>query len=149
MTQISSPFTGTLVSLDDVNDEVFSERVMGEGVAVKPSEGRVVAPVTGTIAKLFEGGHGFAIETSEGLQVLVHVGLETVHLKGDGFTVRASEGQEINAGDEIVVVNLERMNELNIDIVSPVVVISGEAATVTETKDVKAGDPLLEVKAGG
>ncbi len=149
MTQISSPFTGTLVSLDDVNDEVFSERVMGEGVAVKPSEGRVVAPVTGTIAKLFEGGHGFAIETSEGLQVLVHVGLETVHLKGDGFTVRASEGQEINAGDEIVVVNLERMNELNIDIVSPVVVISGEAATVTETKEVKAGDPLLEVKAGG
>lgn len=146
MTEVASPFTGALVALDDVNDEVFSERVMGEGVAVMPSEGRVVAPVTGTIAKLFEGGHGFAIETSEGLQVLVHVGLETVHLKGDGFTVRASEGQEINSGDEIVAVDLERMNELNIDIVSPVVIISGQAVTVTASEEVKAGDPLLEVK---
>ena len=148
MTEVVSPFTGALVALDDVNDEVFSERVMGEGVAVMPSEGRVVAPVSGTIAKLFEGGHGFAIETPEGLQILVHVGLETVHLKGDGFTVGASEGQEINAGDEIVAVDLERMSELNIDIVSPVVVISGEAVTVTAPTEVKAGDPLLDVKAG-
>ncbi len=148
MTEVVSPFTGALVALDDVNDEVFSERVMGEGVAVMPSEGRVVAPVSGTIAKLFEGGHGFAIETPEGLQILVHVGLETVHLKGDGFTVGASEGQEITAGDEIVAVDLERMSELNIDIVSPVVVISGEAVTVTASTEVKAGDPLLDVKAG-
>ena len=148
MTEVVSPFTGSLVALDDVKDEVFSERVMGEGVAVMPSEGRVVAPVSGTIAKLFEGGHGFAIETPEGLQILVHVGLETVHLKGDGFTVGASEGQEITAGDEIVAVDLERMSELNIDIVSPVVVISGEAVTVTASTEVKAGDPLLDVKAG-
>jgi len=148
VTEVVSPFTGALVALDDVNDEVFSERVMGEGVAVMPSEGRVVAPVSGTIAKLFEGGHGFAIETPEGLQILVHVGLETVHLKGDGFTVGAGEGQEITAGDEIVAVDLERMSELNIDIVSPVVVISGEAVTVTASTEVKAGDPLLDVKAG-
>ena len=148
MTEVASPFTGKVISLDDVNDEVFSERVMGEGVAVMPSEGRVVAPVTGTVAKLFEGGHGFAVESSQGLQLLVHVGLETVHLKGDGFTVRARQGQEINAGDEIVTVDLERMNELNIDIVSPVVVISGEAVTVSASKEVKSGDPLLEVKPG-
>jgi glucose-specific phosphotransferase system IIA component len=148
VTEVVSPFTGALVALDDVNDEVFSERVMGEGVAVMPSEGRVVAPVSGTIAKLFEGGHGFAIETPEGLQILVHVGLETVHLKGDGFKVGASEGQEINAGDEIVAVDLERMSELNIDIVSPVVVISGEAVTVTASTEVKAGDSLLDVKTG-
>ena len=148
MTEVASPFTGALVSLEDVDDEVFSERVMGDGVAVLPSEGRVVAPVTGTIAKLFEGGHGFAIETPEGLQVLVHIGLDTVHLKGDGFTVQASEGQEINAGDGIVAVDLERMNELNIDIVSPVVVISGEAVTVTASENVEAGAPLLEVQPG-
>ena len=146
MTEVASPFTGTVISLDDVNDEVFSERVMGEGVAVMPSDGRVVAPVTGTVAKLFEGGHGFAVETSEGLQILVHVGLETVHLKGDGFTVRAREGQEISAGEEIVNVDLERMTELNIDLVSPVIVISGEAATVIASTEVKAGDPLLEVQ---
>jgi glucose-specific phosphotransferase system IIA component len=148
VTSISSPFTGKVVPLDEVDDPVFSERVMGDGVAVQPRDGRVVAPVTGTLGKLFEGGHGFAIETPEGLQVLVHVGLETVRLKGDGFTVRAREGDEIAAGDDIVTVDLERMRELGIDVVSPVVVISGEAVSITAPDEVSAGDPLLEVEPG-
>ncbi|MFN2490157.1 MAG: PTS glucose transporter subunit IIA [Actinomycetota bacterium] len=144
MTAVVSPFTGRVVPLDDVEDDVFSERVMGNGVAVVPSEGRVVAPVGGTIGKLFEGGHGFAIETSEGLQVLVHIGLDTVHLKGDGFTVSAREGDEVTAGDEIVLVDLDRMRELNVDMVSPVVVISGDTIRVTASDEINAGDPLLE-----
>ena len=78
------------------------------------------------------------------MQVLVHVGLETVHLKGDGFTVKASEGDEVAAGDEIVAVDLDRMRELAIDMVSPVVVISGQDVTVSASEDVSAGDPLLE-----
>ena len=144
MTTLVSPFTGKVVPLEKVADDVFSQRIMGDGVAVLPSEGRVVAPVAGTVGKLFEGGHGFAIETPDGVQVLVHVGLETVHLKGDGFTVMASEGDEITAGDEMVAVDLDRMRELEIDMVSPVVVISGQDVTVGAVEDVRAGDPLLE-----
>jgi glucose-specific phosphotransferase system IIA component len=143
---VASPFTGRVVALDDVDDDVFSERVMGDGAAVMPTDGRVVAPVAGTIGKLFEGGHGFAIETPEGLQVLVHVGLETVHLRGDGFTVVAREGDEVAVGDDIVAVDLGRMEERGIDMVSPVVVISGEPVSVTEAPEVAAGDPLLETE---
>jgi glucose-specific phosphotransferase system IIA component len=141
---LASPFTGKVVPLEEVADDVFSQRVMGDGVAVLPSEGRVVAPVAGTVGKLFEGGHGFAIETPEGLQVLVHVGLETVHLEGDGFTVKTNEGDEVAAGDEMVTVDLDRMRELGIDMVSPVVVISGQDVTVKASDEVSAGDPLLE-----
>jgi len=141
---LASPFTGKVVPLEEVADDVFSQRVMGDGVAVLPSEGRVVAPVAGTVGKLFEGGHGFAIETPEGLQVLVHVGLETVHLEGDGFTVKTNEGDEVAAGDEMVTVDLDRMREFGIDMVSPVVVISGQDVTVSASDEVSAGDPLLE-----
>lgn len=141
---LASPFTGKVVPLEEVADDVFSQRVMGDGVAVLPSEGRVVAPVAGTVGKLFEGGHGFAIETPEGLQVLVHVGLETVHLEGDGFTVKTNEGDEVAAGDEMVTVDLDRMREFGIDMVSPVVVISGQDVTVRASDEVSAGDPLLE-----
>jgi len=143
---VASPFTGKVVPLEEVADDVFSQRVMGDGVAVLPSEGRVVAPVAGTVGKLFEGGHGFAIETPDGLQVLVHVGLETVHLKGDGFTVKTNEGDEVVAGDEMVTVDLDRMRELGIDMVSPVVVISGQDVTVSSSDEVSAGDPLLETR---
>ncbi len=144
MTALASPFTGKVVPLEEVADDVFSQRIMGDGVAVLPREGRVVAPVAGTVGKLFEGGHGFAIETPEGLQVLVHVGLETVHLKGDGFSVKASEGDEVAAGDEMVTVDLDRMRQLGIEMVSPVVVISGQDVTVSASEEVSAGDPLLE-----
>lgn len=144
MTALASPFTGKVVPLEEVADDVFSQRIMGDGVAVLPREGHVVAPIAGTVGKLFEGGHGFAIETPEGLQVLVHVGLETVHLKGDGFSVKVSEGDEVSAGDEMVTVDLDRMRELGIDMVSPVVVISGQDVTVSASEEVSAGDPLLE-----
>ncbi|MBA3349358.1 MAG: PTS glucose transporter subunit IIA [Actinobacteria bacterium] len=146
MTALASPFTGKVVPLEEVADDVFSQRIMGDGVAVLPSEGSVVAPIGGTVGKLFEGGHGFAIETPEGLQVLVHVGLETVHLKGDGFTVKVIEGAEVAAGDEMVRVDLERMRELGIDMVSPVVVISGQNVTVIAAGEVGAGEPLLETR---
>lgn len=144
MAIVTSPFTGRVVSLDQVDDEVFSERVMGDGVAVHPEEGDVVAPLAGRIEKLFEGGHGLAIENDEGLQVLVHIGLETVKLKGDGFKVHATEGDTVGAGDLIVTVDLDRMGELGIDLVSPVVVISEHNVSNHASGRVTPGDRLFE-----
>jgi len=144
MAIVTSPFTGRVVSLDEVGDEVFSERVMGDGVAVRPASGEVVAPLSGRIEKLFKGGHGLAIEDDGGLQVLVHIGLETVKLKGDGFTVHANEGDPVSAGDLIVSVDLDRMNELEIDLVSPVVVISGHDVNNHASGEVASGDRLFD-----
>ena len=141
---VKSPFSGRVVPLDDVDDEVFSGRVMGDGVAVYPAEGGVVAPIAGRIEKLFKGGHGLAIENDEGLQVLVHIGLETVKLKGDGFTVHAAEGDVVGAGDLMVTIDLDRMGELEIDLVSPVVVISGHEVSNPASGQVEPGDRLFE-----
>jgi glucose-specific phosphotransferase system IIA component len=145
MVAVASPFSGRVVPLEAVNDDVFSQRVMGDGVAVLPSDPKVVAPIAGRLEKLFPGGHGFAIESADGLQVLVHVGLETVHLKGEGFDVQASEGDTVEAGDHIVSVDLEHMAAKSVDIVSPVVVISGQEVTVTASQRVGAGEALMEV----
>jgi glucose-specific phosphotransferase system IIA component len=144
MVVVTSPFTGRVVPLDDVDDEVFSERVMGDGVAVHPTSGDVVAPLSGRIEKLFKGGHGLAIEDDDGLQILVHIGLETVKLKGDGFTVLASEGDTVGTGDLVVTVDLGRMVELGIDLVSPVVVISGHGVTNRASGHVGSGDRLFD-----
>lgn len=143
MTTILSPLTGDVVDLGDVDDPVFSQRIMGDGVAVAPTDGRVVAPVDGTIEKLFPGGHGVALSTADGVEVLVHVGLDTVKLEGDGFTVHAAEGDAVVAGDLLVTVDLERLAELGVDSVSPVVVISGHAVRPLASGTVTAGDPLL------
>jgi glucose-specific phosphotransferase system IIA component len=145
VTTVASPFTGRVVPLDEVADPVFAERVMGDGVAVVPAEPAVVAPVGGTIEKLFPGGHGIALQTPDGVQVLVHVGLETVHLKGDGFTVHAADGDTVRVGDLLVTVDLGRLAELGIDVVSPVVVISGHTVTDQASGEVRAGERLFEV----
>lgn len=146
MTVVASPMAGEVVSLEEVPDPVFAERVMGDGIAVRPVAGEVVAPVGGRIEKLFEGGHAFVLETTDGVQVLVHVGIDTVHLKGDGFTVHASEGEEVEAAHHIVTVDLGRMAELNIDMTSPVVIISNHPIRHIADDKVAAGDVLFEVE---
>lgn len=146
MTTVWSPLTGRIVLLQDVNDEVFAERVMGDGVAIAPTDGTVVAPVEGRIVKLFPGGHAIALQTADGLQVLVHVGIDTVHLKGDGFEVHAADGDEVKVGDRLVTVDLTRLEELGVDSTSPIIIISGEPARVVVDEAAVAGQPLLEVE---
>lgn len=146
MTEVMSPLTGRVVSLDEVPDEVFSERVMGDGAAVRPDDGEVVAPMKGRIEKLFEGGHGFAVENEAGLQVLVHIGIDTVHQKGEGFSLHASEGDDVEAGDRIVSVDLNALTSKGIEMISPIVVISGQTSTVVAGDRVAAGEPLLSVE---
>jgi glucose-specific phosphotransferase system IIA component len=145
VTTVVSPFTGRVLSIEDVPDEVFAQRIVGDGAAVVPTEGTVVAPIAGRIEKLFEGGHAFAIQNSEGLQILVHVGLETVRLKGDGFTEHAKQGDDVSSGDHIVSVDLEAMDAHGIDMSSPVVVISGQQIRLVASAQVEAGEPLYDV----
>lgn len=146
MRTVASPLTGRLVPLADVPDEMFAQRVMGDGIAIQPTDGTVVAPVDGQIAKLFPGGHGIALRSADGLEVLVHVGLETVKLKGDGFQVHAADGDIVAVGDRLVTVDLERLRALGVDTISPVVLLSDEAVTVVAVDDAVAGQPLFEVE---
>lgn len=149
MVTIVSPFAGEAVPLDEVDDDVFSQRIVGEGLALRPPvEGgafEVRAPVTGRIEKLFPGGHGIAIETASGVQVLIHIGLNTVHLEGDGFTTHIVQGDDIRTGDLMVTVDSARLHALDVDTITPIVVISDHAVTGVAAGAISTGEPLLEV----
>jgi glucose-specific phosphotransferase system IIA component len=137
--------SGQVVPLEDVPDEVFSQRIVGDGLAIRPDAGEVMAPVAGRIAKLFPGGHGVVVETPEGIQVLVHIGIDTVRLRGRGFTALAHEGQRVDAGDVIVRADLDALRGEGIELLSPVLVISGHRVMPAAAGRVTAGQPLLRV----
>lgn len=149
MVPILSPFTGRVVSLDEVPDPVFAERMLGEGVAVEPWQGIAVAPIRGRLVVLHSANHAFAVEAESGLKVLVHIGLDTVHLRGEGFERLAQEGELVEAGQPIVRFDLGRIRAAGYNLLSPIVLPDlppGYRVQVAEAQEVMAGrDPVLYV----
>lgn len=96
-----APQTGRVTSLREIPDEVFSEKILGDGVAIVPSENDIVSPVRGEIVQVADTGHAFCIRSDDGVEILIHVGVDTIGLKGRGFTSFASKGQRVKAGDLI------------------------------------------------
>ncbi|PYY34250.1 MULTISPECIES: PTS glucose transporter subunit IIA [unclassified Curtobacterium] len=150
MTVVRTPFAGPVVALADVPDPVFAEQLVGAGVAVDPSAvtGPVtaVAPVDGTIVKLHP--HAFALQGAAGTDVLVHVGIDTVKLKGKGFELLAAEGDTVAAGDPVVRFVPSAIIAAGYSPVVPVVVLGSTPDSVpqdTVGSDVAAGDGLFEV----
>src|ERR1700694_6195805 len=99
---VLAPLDCTVVERESVPDEVFAQKMVGDGLAIDPSGAVAVAPVSGTLVKLFPGGHAFGISTSAGVELIVHLGLDTIELKGEGFENIATEGQKVTAGTPIV-----------------------------------------------
>lgn len=146
--RILAPISGRAVPLSEVPDEVFAEGMAGEGVAVIPdASGEALAPVSGTLMKLFEGGHAFGIATDEGVELIVHLGLDTIEMRDAGFERIATEGDRVEAGQPIVHFDLEAIREAGYDPVTPVVITNADEHPVSNqnTGEVRAGDPLFEV----
>ncbi|MDQ6660651.1 MAG: PTS glucose transporter subunit IIA [Chloroflexota bacterium] len=143
--QILAPLDGTVVDLESVPDEVFAQKMAGDGVAIDPSGQTAVAPVSGELVKLFPGGHAFGISTSEGVELIVHIGLDTVELQGKGFENIATEGQVVQAGTPIVRFDRATIEQLGKVILSPVV--SSGAGTIVRRASgtVRAGRDVLFV----
>lgn len=108
---VLSPCKGTLIDLANVEDEVFSQKAMGDGVAVEPEEGIFYAPISGSLESVFPTGHAYGIQSSDGKEILVHIGLDTVELDGKGFTLHVKQGDKVCAGDKIVTVDLNTVRE--------------------------------------
>ncbi|HFR3434572.1 PTS transporter subunit EIIC [Streptococcus suis] len=127
------PFAkGEVVELNKVNDAVFSTGVMGNGFAIVPTEGKVFAPFAGKVTMVFETKHAIGLRSDNGVEVLVHIGLDTVNLKGEHFNVRIKEGDTIEAGQLLVEFDLEKLKELGYDTIIPFIVTNGaEFAQVT------------------
>ena len=144
---ILAPVSGTAVPLSEVPDEVFAEGMAGEGGAIVPgTSGEVLAPVSGTLVKLFEGGHAFGIEADGGLELIVHVGLDTIEMRGSGFERLAAQGDRVEAGQPIVRFDLEEIQAAGHDPVTPVVVTNPEDHPVSDLAggEVRAGEPLFK-----
>lgn len=117
-----SPITGEVVALDQVPDEAFASKAVGDGVAVRPTDKFVVSPARGTIVKIFNTNHAFCLETEEGAEVVVHMGIDTVSLNGQGFKRLVEEGTEVKAGQPILEMDLDYLNANARSMISPVVV---------------------------
>ncbi|CUR53444.1 Glucose-specific phosphotransferase enzyme IIA component [Serratia symbiotica] len=120
--EIIAPISGSIVNIEDVQDIVFSEKIIGDGVAIKPSGNKIVAPINGKIGKIFETNHAFSIKSDNGIELFVHFGIDTVKLKGKGFTRIAKEGQNVKIGDIIIIFNLSFLKEKAKSILTPIVI---------------------------
>ena len=149
--KIFSPMTGEVVGLEQVPDPVFSQKIVGDGMAVIPSEGNIVSPVDGEVISVADTRHAFGLRTADGVELLIHVGLETVHLNGSCFQVFVKPGDQVKVGDRLAEVDLEYLKEHNINPVTPVLVCGGmEGKKLCPTEGaVKAGETvLMQVEAG-
>jgi glucose-specific phosphotransferase system IIA component len=121
-----SPMSGMIVDLSEVNDETFSSRSMGDGFAIEIDGSEVVSPVNGTVLACFPTGHACAIKSDSGIEFIMHIGIDTVLLKGKGFKLHIEAGQKVKAGDAIVTVDIGVIKSYNKDLISPIIFTSGE-----------------------
>lgn len=146
--QIMAPVRGTLLPMDQVPDPVFSGGLLGPGFAVDPADGRIVAPVAGTIVTVPGSRHAVGLRTAGGAELLIHVGVDTVTLKGEGFTAHCAEGDVVEAGAVLLEVDLEAIRDRVPSLITPVIVTNAGELTVSAA-DLSAefGQPVLSISA--
>ena len=147
---IVSPIVGQVVDLKDVNDPVFSSGAMGQGVAVKPSEGVVYAPADAEVTIAFATGHAYGLKTANGAEILIHVGIDTVSMNGDGFDQKVAQGDKVKAGDVLGTFDTAKIAATGLDDTTMVIVTNtADYASVTPVAEgtVAKGDAVIELKA--
>lgn len=146
-TEIISPAAGEVLPLSEVKDDVFSGGILGKGVALAPSDGKFYAPFDGVVSDLFPGGHAIALTSGDGVELLIHIGLETVNLNGEGFTLHVKKGDAVTAGQLLVECDLNKLTGKQLAPTTPVVVTNSDRyldILIRQTSgSVQAGAPLM------
>lgn len=139
--RILSPLTGTAVALEEVPDPVFSQKIIGDGIAIIPQDGKLVSPIDGEVVSVAETLHAYGLRSEDGIEVMVHFGLETVALKGEYFTCHVKQGDKVKAGDLLAEADLKGLEEKQVSLITPVLICGGmENRTMnTVTGPVSAG----------
>ncbi|ALX50146.1 glucose PTS transporter subunit IIA [Lentibacillus amyloliquefaciens] len=148
-THIKSPLTGELRPLNELTDEVFANELVGKGIAIYPTEGKLYAPAAGTVSTVYPTGHAVGITSDNGAEILLHIGLDTVDIKEKVFELHVSQDDEVKAGQLLCTFDIEAIKNKGFNIASPVVITNSnnyEAITPVDAKHVEAGSKLLEVK---
>ena len=123
---IYAPLTGKRIPLIDVPDPTFSEKMMGDGLAIDPTEGKVVAPIDGEVTLTFPTKHAIGLKSKSGIEILIHIGLETVNLDGEGFEVHVNEGDQVSIGDPLVTFDFELIKRKAASVITPIIITNGD-----------------------
>ncbi|MGP4039418.1 PTS sugar transporter subunit IIA [Gracilibacillus sp. D59] len=140
---LCAPVSGKVVPLEEVPDPVFSEKMMGDGIAIWPENDLVVAPVEGTVMQLFPTKHAIGIQADNGVEILIHIGLETVGLKGEGFTSYVQEGDKVMIGDKLIGFDQTIIHEKASSTITPMIITNS-----ADMSDIKTKDGVKQVTAG-
>lgn len=147
--KVAAVTSGNLIELSNVSDEVFAKKMMGEGFAIEPTSEQIVAPFDGKIAFVFPTKHAIGLKSNQGIEVLIHVGIDTVKLQGECFEAFVTEGQSVKAGEKLLTVDFDGIRKHGYQATTMIVVTSGQTQDITYVKltgDVVQGDPVLEIK---
>ncbi|MBB6283012.1 PTS sugar transporter subunit IIA [Geobacillus subterraneus] len=131
---IVAPLSGTVVPLEDVPDPVFAQKMMGDGIAIDPTDGDVVAPVDGEIIQLFPTKHAIGLRSEAGVELLIHVGIDTVSMNGEGFTAYVKAGDRVKRGERLLSVDFSLVREKAKSAVTPIIITNGDALESLEKK---------------
>ena len=146
--EVYAPVDGQVIDITEVDDEVFANKMVGDGVAIRPAGEIFCAPINGIVSKIFSTNHAFSIQSDKDLEVMVHIGLETVALQGEGFERIAEEGAKVEAGDPVIKADLSYIAEHAKSTVTPIVIAETSDVKKIEKKlrIVKQGDVVMEVE---
>lgn len=145
---VAAPLTGTVVELAQVPDEAFAQKFMGDGFAIVPTVGKLVAPFDGTVVHLIDTHHALIVEHASGLQLLLHIGINTVKLQGEGFKAMVATGDAITSGQPLIEFDINAITAAGYPVITPVVVANHEVVDKLDCsfKAVTAGEAVMKVK---
>ncbi len=139
---------GHIVNLNNVDDEVFSTGMLGEGVAIEPCEGRIYSPCAGEVGHVFDTGHAINLVSDFGCEILIHIGIDTVNLKGKCFEVKVKEGDRVNKGDLLCEFDIDAIRNEGLKVTTPLVICNSNEYSKIEARpqcDINVGDSVLRV----
>ncbi len=142
---LGAPIEGEAIALSQVSDPTFGEEILGKGVAIVPSVGKVVAPIGGTIDMVFDTKHAISMRSESGIEILIHVGLDTVTLKGEPFEAHVSAGDKVKAGDLLLDFDIEAIKAAGLETVAPMVICNTADYSDIQAMAGKTVKPLDEV----
>jgi len=140
--KFKSPLTGRLVSITEVKDPVFAQKMMGDGFAIIPSANEVCSPVDATIEVLYPTGHAIGLRTEDGIEILIHLGIDTVKSKSNSFKLLKQVGDHVKAGDLVVMMDLKQLINEGYDMTSPIIFLTGQKLKALEYDCLNARDDL-------
>ena len=146
--EIGAPVAGRAIASSEVPDPTFAEEMLGKGVAIEPSEGKVYAPCDGTVAMVFETKHAISFESAKGVEILVHVGIDTVMLKGEHYKACVADGDTVKKGDLVLEFDMDGIREAGYKLVTPVVICNTDDYKNVKGitgMEVKPGDTVIQV----